>query len=206
MKKNIYIIDDHPMVINGIEKLISTLPDFEIVGSSISPIDIIDRIPSVNPDILIFDYQLPNITGIEIFNLLRASVQTLVGICYTQHSEAWIIQQLIKSKVAGVIIKSEDPQFLIEAVLSVSIGKRYYSPLVNKLVCHSLVHEINYKLTGREIEILKFVATGLSAKETANQLNLSVNTIEDYRKNLMAKLNVRNVAELVHKATKMGYV
>lgn len=206
MLQKICIVDDHPLVVSGIEKIISALIGFKIVGTSFAPLADLEKLISANPDILIFDYQLPGITGVEVFNLLQAKVHSLKGICYTQHSEAWIIQQLIKSKVDGVVIKSEDPQFLPDAVLAVSEGQCYYSPLVNKLVCHSFAHETNYKLTKREIEIMKFIAAGLSSKETAERLNLSVSTVEDYRKNLTAKMCVKNVAELVHKATKMGYV
>jgi DNA-binding NarL/FixJ family response regulator len=193
------------MVITGIEQMISGLSGFEIIGSSFLPIAELDRIASSGPEIVVFDYQLPDITGVEVFAKLKSTIPTLKGICYTQHSEAWIIQQLIKSKVDGIVLKSENPQFLLDAVVSVSKKQSYYSPLVNKLVCHSLANEFSFNLTKREIEVLRLISTGLSSKEIAERINLSVNTVEDYRKNLMAKLEVKNVAELVCKATKMGY-
>lgn len=206
MRNKVFILDDHPMVINGIEKFLSSNPAFEVIGTCFIPEDAVAQILISQPEILIFDYQLPGVTGLEIFNCLRSGLPSLKGICYTQHTEAWIIQQVIKAKVDGLVLKSEDPSMLMNSLKAVSQGEEFLSPLVAQIVCRSYIQTQSFNLTKREVEVLKFIAAGLSSKEIADRMNLSVNTIEDYRKNLMAKLIVKNTAGLIHKATKMGFI
>jgi DNA-binding NarL/FixJ family response regulator len=194
------------MVIGGIEKFIQSDPAFEIVGTGHNPEEVIGQILILQPEILIFDYQLPGVTGLEIFKSLRLSMTSLKGICYTQHSEAWIIQKLIKEKINGLVLKSEDPSILMKSVVAVSRGEEYLSPLVSQIFCSTYLQSQSFRLTKRELEVLNLIALGHSSKETADQMNLSNNTVEDYRKNLMEKLKVKNTAELVHKATKMGFI
>lgn len=194
------------MVIRGVLDLLGSNPNIVIVGSDYSSEGIVDRIIKAQADILIYDYQLQGITGAEVYSKVKSAYPAIKGICFTQHCESWIIQQLIKSKINGIVIKSESPQLLIDAIMSVSSGQQYFSPLVNKLVCQTFAQEQNHHLTKREVEVVKLIATGLSSKEIAIEVNLSVNTVEDYRKNVMAKLSVKNVAELIHKTTKMGII
>ena len=202
----VFILDDHPMVMNGIEKILSSYPTFKLIGTCITPDQAVPQVLNSQPDILIFDYQMPGITGLEIFIRLRSELPALKGICYTQHSEAWIMQQIIKAKINGLVLKSEDPSMLMSSLHAVSQGEEFYSPLVNQIVCNTFIQSQNFNLTKREIEVLRNIAIGLSSKEIAERMNLSTNTIEDYRKNLMAKLLVKNATGLVHKATKMGLI
>ena len=206
MKQKIFLVDDHPIIINGIEKIISSIPRVEVVGFSNSPIEAENQILETKPDILVFDYQLPGTTGLKIFCAARLTLASLKGICYTQHCEAWIVQNLIKAKVNGIVLKSEDPNMLNSALEAIAQGDLFYSPQIMKAVCSNYTQTQNVNLTKREIEVLSLIAAELSSKEIANRINLSINTIEDYRKNLMVKLDVKNTAGLVHKATKMGII
>ena len=206
MKQKIFLVDDHPMIINGIEKILSSIPTVEVVGFCSAPHEAANQILIAKPDILVFDYQLPGTTGLEIFCAARLARPSLKGICYTQHCEAWVIQNLIKSKVNGIVIKSEDPDMLKSALEAVAHEELFYSPQIMKAVCTTYTQTQNCNLTKREIEVLTHIAAELSSKEIAERINLSVNTIEDYRKNMMVKLDVKNTAGLIHKATKMGIV
>lgn len=206
MKQKIFLVDDHPIIINGIVKILSLIPTVDVVGFCSNPNEAADQILNAKPDILIFDYQLPGTTGLEIFCSTRLAQASLMGICYTQHSEAWIVQKLINAKVNGIVLKSEDPEMLSHALRAISQKDVFYSPLVMKAVCNTYSQNQNFNITKREIEVLQLIAEELSSKEIAYRINLSVNTIEDYRKNLMAKLDVKNTAGLVLKASKMGIV
>ena len=206
MKQTIFLLDDHPIIINGIERFLASIPSIDLVGICSNPQAAVDRIVDANPNILVFDYQLPGTTGVDIFCKARLALPSLKGICYTQHCEAWIVQNILKAKVNGIVVKSEDPVLLGCAIEEVSQGKEYYSPLIMKAVCSTYTQTQNLNLTKREVEILKLISEELSSKEIADRLCLSVNTVEDYRKNLMLKLEVKNAAGLVLKASKMGVI
>lgn len=206
MKQKIFLLDDHPIIINGIERYLSTISTIELVGVCSDPQLAVERIAEAAPNLLIFDYQLPGTTGLEIFCKVRSLLPSLKGICYTQHCEAWIVQNILKAKVNGIVLKSEDPEMLNSAILAVSQGEEYYSPLIMKAVCSTYTQTQNLHLTKREVEILKLIAEELSSKAIADRLCLSVNTVEDYRKNLLMKLEVKNMAGLVLKASKMGVI
>lgn len=206
MKQKIFLVDDHPLITNGIAKILSSSPTVEVVGFCSAPYEAANQIVEAKPDILVFDYQLPGTTGLEIFCAARLALASLKGICYTQHCEAWVIQNLIKAKVNGIVLKSEDPNMLNSALEAIAQGEQFYSPQIMKAVCSTYTQTQNVNLTKRETEVLSLIAAELSSKEIADRINLSVNTIEDYRKNLMVKLDAKNTAGLVHKATKMGIV
>jgi Response regulator containing a CheY-like receiver domain and an HTH DNA-binding domain len=206
MKQKIFLLDDHPIIINGIEKFLSSIPSIELVGICSTPQQAFHQIVEANPDILVFDYQLPGTTGLDIFNKVRLTLPSLKGICYTQHCEGWIVQNILKAKVNGIVLKSEDPEQLSSAILALSQGEDYHSPLIMKAICSTYTQTQNLNLTKRELEVIRLIAEELSSKEIADRINLSVNTVEDYRKNLMLKLGVKNTAGLMLKASKMGVV
>lgn len=204
MKQKIFLLDDHPMVINGIAEFLSTISDVEVVGICTDPQVAVKSIEEAAPDLLIFDYQLPGTTGMDLFCKVRSVFPSLKGICYTQHCEAWIVQSILKAKVNGIVLKSEDPEILASAVDAVLLGEEFFSPIIMKVVCSTYTKPRSFNLTNREVEVLRLIAEERSSKEIADCLCLSVATVEDYRKNLLMKMEVRNMAGLVLKASKMG--
>lgn len=203
----IFIVDDHLLIIEGMKKQISTLNQVELLGIASNPNDALTRIKELKPELIIFDYELPGMSGLEIFCNVKSSLNSIKGICYTMHSEPWIMQKLIKSGVDGIVLKTDMPETLNTAIHAIIDGKKYIpSDIMSSILTGNTgVFSDNY-LTDRELEVLRCIAQELSTKEIADRMSLSENTIESYRKNLLIKLNAKNMAGLVLKGIQLGVI
>ena len=207
MRLRVLMIDDHLMIIEGMKKQLSTLPFIDLAGFTSSPEKAVEMLNLKNIDILIFDYELPNISGYELLKKSREISPFTKTICYTMHSEPWVLQKLIKEGIDGIVLKTDKPEMLNHAVEAVSNGKKYIPQNVMSNIIDSNTNLFsNDQLTDREIEVLKLIAAELSTKEIADKMHLSENTIESYRKNLLIKLNAKNMAGLVLKGMQMGII
>jgi len=207
MSFKVFMVDDHLMIIEGLKKQLATIPYIELVGFSSQPKDVIEFIKSKEVDLVIFDYELPEINGLELLCEIKRLNPELKTICFTMHSEPWILQKLIKQGVDGIVLKTERPDSLNNTIEIITKGKKYIPQEVLTSIIDSSSNPLsNESLTDREIEVLKFIAAELSTKEIADKMHLSENTIESYRKNLMLKMNAKNMAGLVLKGFQLGII
>lgn len=203
----IFIVDDHLLIIEGMKKQISTLAEVELLGIASNSNEALAKIDELKPELIIFDYELPGMTGLELFCTVKNSYSNAKGICYTMHSEPWIMQKLIKSGVDGIVLKTDMPETLNIAIKTVFEGKKYIpSDIMSSILTGNTNIFSDKYLTDREVEVLKLIAQELSTKEIADRMNLSENTIESYRKNLLIKLNAKNMAGLVLKGMQLGLI
>lgn len=203
----IFIVDDHLLIIEGMKKQISTLSEVELLGIASNPNDALIKIEELRPELIIFDYELPGMSGLEIFCRAKNSLNDVKGICYTMHSEPWIMQKLIKNGVDGIVLKTDMPETLNVAIKTIIDGKKYIpSDIMSSILSGNANMYSDKYLTDREVEVLKLIAQELSTKEIADRMFLSENTIESYRKNLLIKLNAKNMAGLVLKGMQLGLI
>ena len=195
--KSILIVDDHPVVLVGLRALIlqdGVYKNVQTASSLLSARDIINREN--------IDLELSNENGLLLVKLLHHKHPKTKIIVYTMHEEIWTIRQLMDEDVDAIVLKGDDPQELLTALHKIEEGKGYYSQQFFRLINQQNVEQVN--LSNRELEVLEHIAEGHSTNTIARELNISNNTVEFHRHNLMSKLQASNVANMVKKAMQMG--
>ena len=203
MEKSILIVDDHPVVLVGLRALIlqdGVYKNVQTASSLQSARDIINR---ENIDTAIIDLELSNENGLLLVKLLHHKHPKTKIIVYTMHEEIWTIRQLMDEDVDAIVLKGDDPQELLTALHKIEEGKGYYGQQFFRLINQQNVRE-QVNLSNRELEVLEHIAEGHSTNTIARKLNISNNTVEFHRHNLMSKLQASNVANMVKKAMQMG--
>ncbi len=204
MSQKVYIIDDHPLTVEGLKKVIESVDGVELAGYAYKSAEALPQIERMQPDVIIFDYELPGMSGIELFEILKNRYPKIKSICFTMHSEPWLLIKLKALAVNGFVSKSENPESISIALKSVLNGRNYFPD--ETLTGIIRTNRDAHYLTLKEISVLKHIVEGLTTKDIASKLNLSENTIESYRKKLLAKLKVKNTASLTAKAIMLGLV
>lgn len=199
--KNILIVDDHPIVLEGIASLLRRLTDERNIMKAQTGNDALKLANSVCIDVVVVDFYLPDIDCITIVNRLKEiSPQTRIVI-FTEHDELWVIKEISQINPDAVVLKSDDMHELIIAVESVGIGLTYRSTNYR-----TIVNEKENSFTTREMEILQYVSSGQQSREVARRLCVSENTVEYHRKKLMRRLGATNNAHLISIAISKGII
>jgi len=202
---SIFIVDDHPLVIDGIKTMLKNVEYVQIVGEAKTAneaVRVLNDPQSAPVDIVFVDINLPDIDGLRLCELLRQTNKLIKIIGLTYINEAGIITQLIKRGGNGYLLKTMEREELIEAIDQVLDGNVYLSRQANEKILQQLqAYDISGQnvptLTRREKEILKLLSEGLTSNEIANQLYLSSYTIDTHRKNMLQKFNVHNTQALL---------
>ena len=187
--KSILIVDDHPVVLVGLRALILQDGVYKNVQTASSLLSARDFINRENIDTAIIDLELSDENGLQLVKQLHHKHPKTKIIVYTMHEEIWTIRQLMDEDVDAIVLKIEE-------------GKGYYSQQFFRLINQQNVEQVN--LSNRELEVLEHIAGGHSTNIIARELNISNNTVEFHRHNLMSKLQASNVANMVKKAMQMG--
>ncbi|MEN8225491.1 MAG: response regulator transcription factor [Bacteroidota bacterium] len=205
MKKiRILIVEDHEVVIKGIKTLLEPYDDLEIVGYALNSEEAMKKVDDLRPDIIIMDINLPEVSGIQITEMISEQFPLSKVIYYTSHVDEELITQGFEAGAFGYVPKNFKPQELIEAIHMVNDGQKFMKGIVSeKFIASYLKSEKDKKLkqdiplSEREMEVLKHMSLGLSNKQIADKLFISIRTVETHKHNLMKKLNIYSTAELV---------
>lgn len=202
MKKNILIVDDHPIVSTGLQALIEHTGEYGkiYVTNNIASSRLLLRQKDI--DIAIIDLELQDANGMELFKYIHQTHINTKILVYTMHEELWTIRQLMKEDADAIVMKGDNPQEVLIALRKIEQGKGYFSQQFMRLINSQDTSEIT--LSNREAEVLEHISNGLSTNDIAQQLNISNNTVEFHRHNLMKKLSANNMAQLVKKAIQLG--
>src|SRR5690606_36903964 len=207
----ILLADDHEMVRDGLRLLIQSRSDLEVVAEASDGREAVELARSHRPDVAVLDLWMPYLSGVEATRQIVRAGPTRV-LVLTMH-ESWThVREALLAGALGYVVKRAAAAQLLEAVDAVRAGRAFMSPAIS----HHMVEAVRggeagreaplAMLTEREREVLQLVAEGLSSKEIAAQLGLSVKTAETHRANLMGKLNVRKTSGLVRFAIREGLV
>lgn len=191
---NVFITEDHPIVVDGIVSLINATNDIRVIGTALTANDCLGNIGKLSPNILLLDINLPDKSGIDLCRELHELYPFIRIIALTGFKEYYYMQQMIANGASGYLLKNAMPEEIIEAIRSVYGGKTYFCDEVQEKIPASHEHLF---LTPREQELLRLVVEGYTNKEIAAKLFLGVETINSYRKNLLLKLGVKNTAAMV---------
>jgi len=207
-KIKILIVDDHNFIVEGIVAMLKNNKDIEVIGTANSGKEAILKFESLNPDIIIMDISMPDISGIEATKIIINKQPLAKIIALTQHEDSEYISQFFKAGGVGYLLKTAKKNEFLEAIDKVNNGIKYISNSASTIIVESLISptkdentkEIKIPLTSRELEIIKLIATDLNNIEIADKLNISIRTVETHRRNIMQKLNVKSVVALIRYA------
>lgn len=205
MATRIYIVDDHPLVRQGLSQVINSEVDMETCGEAEDASEAMKGVGPANPDVIIVDISLRGNNGLELIKNLKAIHENIPILVFSMHDESIYAQRALRAGAKAYVMKKESPTKVVEAIRRIIKGEIYVSPSVADQLLHQIVNGPNNatfsspidRLTDRELEVVQLIGRGLSSREIAESLNLSVKTIESHRAHVKEKLNLRNATELV---------
>lgn len=207
----VVLADDHIVVRNGIKMLLENESEIKVIGEASNGIQALEMVREVEPDVLIIDIRMPVMNGLEATKKLSEYSQKTKALILSMHNDEAYILQAVESGASGYLLKDTNKEEFLKAIRTVFQGGKYFSGDISNVIVNSYLHgkkpetpegqalEATYDLTKREKEILKLIYQGTGNKEIAEQLNKSIRTIETHRFNIMKKLKVGNVVELLKK-------
>jgi DNA-binding NarL/FixJ family response regulator len=205
----VLVADDHKMFVDGIESILRNEEDIQVVGKCFDGTTVFAEIEDKDPDVLLLDISLPEMSGIDVCKRLTATHPKIRVLAVSMHNDASFISEILKNGAMGYILKNTGKAELVTAIKNVYEGKSYFSKEVAETIMQGLVQDGDTKkkssdpqfmLSEREKEILALIAEEFTTQEIAQKLHLSFKTVEGHRRNLFSKLNVRNAAGLVRVA------
>ncbi|MDW3194558.1 MAG: response regulator transcription factor [Cytophagales bacterium] len=212
MTKKIFIVDDHQIMIDGLEKIINEIDDVEIVGIACNGKEAVDKVPIIRPDLVLMDLDMPILNGLEASRILLKEVSHLKIVILTMHGERSIVERMMKLGIYGYLIKNADKEELKLGIARVLKGKKYFQTEAIEGFVRSTESKATLEmgqlsvLSDREVEILSLIAKGKTSTEISEELHISSRTVETHRKNIHQKLDIRNIAGLVRFAIQVGLV
>jgi RNA polymerase sigma factor (sigma-70 family) len=213
-KLRILLADDHKLLRSGLRLLLERQPDMSVVAEADDGREAVRNAATSKPDVVVLDIGMPNLNGIEACVQITLENSATAVVMLSMHSDESYVLRALKAGARAYLLKDSAESDLVRAIHAVAEGKSYFSPAVSKVLLEDYVRKLQRAgvedsfelLTSREREILQLVAEGKSNKEVAHLLNLSVYTVETHRSNLMQKLNLRGVPELILYAVRKGII
>lgn len=210
----IVLADDHTILRHGLRVLLERQPDFLVVGEASNGREAIEVAQQQSPDVVLMDVAMPIMNGIEAAARISGALPKVAVVILSMHADESYILRALKSGARGYLLKDSAESDLIQAVRAVAAGKAFFSPAVSKVLAEDYIRQVQQRgvedpydlLTARERELLQLIAEGKSAKEIAALLNLSAYTVDTHRGNLMQKLNVHSIPELILYAVRKGII
>ena len=206
----ILITDDHAVVREGLQKLISTEPGMEVVGEAADGIEAVQMTCELNPDVILMDMVMPRMGGLEAIRKIKEECPDSRVLVLTSFSDDETVFPAIKAGALGYLLKNTSPDLLLSAIRDVHQGNSSISPdIANKLMSElqrkSDLPLTKEPLTEREMDVLKLVAQGLTNQEIADQLVISEGTVRTHVSNILSKLHLANRTQAALYALREGY-
>jgi two-component system, NarL family, response regulator NreC len=208
------LADDHVVLRSGLRALLEHNADFQVAGEAGDGRELLKLVEELEPDVVVTDIGMPSLNGTDATAQITARHPGVRVIMLSMHSDEAYVLRALKAGARGYLLKESAEADLIAAIRAVHAGKAFFSPAISALLVEDYVRQLrdmdvedSYDLLSpREREILQLVAEGKSNKEVANLLNLSVYTVETHRGNILQKLNLHSVPELILYAVRKGVI
>ena len=208
MSLRILVVDDHAVVRRGIRSLLESHEDWEVCGEATTGRDAVEQSRQLRPDVVVMDLSLPELNGLDATRQILNDGPGIEVLVLTMHHSEELARDVLRAGARGYIMKSDADENLITAVDTLRQHKPFLTSAVTEFVLDDFVRRRNggqadpspIDVTSREREIIQLVAEGRSNKEAAATLGISVKTIEAHRANIMRKLQLRSVSDLVRYA------
>ncbi|MNU14865.1 Transcriptional regulatory protein LiaR [compost metagenome] len=211
MKISVGIIDDHPVVRDGLAAFLEQEADIAVTGSYANANQLLAAFKQQQPEVLLLDLQMQDISGFDLLPVITDKYPAVKTIILTSMDSALVIRNLLQAGAKGYLLKTTNQDRIAAAIRAVMQGELYLSDEVKSLLTNSLLlHKTNLgfhkDLSERELQILQLIYDEHTSQEIADKIHLSVRTVENYRLGLLQKLDVKNMAGLIKKAILMGLV
>jgi len=203
----VVLADDHAMFREGIRRIMERIEGVVVSGEVDDGIQLLTHLKNSQPDLVILDISMPNLRGLEAIREIKKLYPRVKIVVLTMHRKKEFIRQALVDGADGFLLKEDPGGQLIRAVEAVRNGEKFLSPLLSgDLISLALAEEQTEQLTIREREVLKLLAEGKKNQEIADILFISPNTVRRHRYNIMEKLNLKGLAELVKYAIDQNYL
>ena len=210
----ILLADDHTILRTGLRLLLEREPGFAVVSEASNGREAVEAVSRDRPDVVIMDIAMPLLNGIEATKRISAEQPKTAVIILSVHSDEAYILRALKAGARGYLLKDSAEHDLIQAVRVVAAGKAYFSPAVSRILADDYVRQVRQQgvedpydlLTARERELLQLIAELKPTKEIAGLLGLSPHTVDTHRGNLMQKLNIHSIPEVILYAVRKGII
>ena len=209
---HIILADDHSLLRQGIRSIIETTPDIKVLGESGDGLELLSLLKKSKPDMVILDISMPKLRGTEAIQEIKVLHPEVKILILSMHKEKEYIYHAFSAGANGYLLKEDTDTELFNAIKTVRDGEFYLSPLLLKELAGDFIEILSSggkfpeeSLTTREREVLKLLSEGKSSKEIAGFLFISTRTVEHHRANIMKKLNLKNITDLVKYAIQKGY-
>jgi DNA-binding NarL/FixJ family response regulator len=207
----ILIADDHDLMRRGVRSLLQSHPGWEICGEAHTGREAVSKAEELKPDVVILDISMPDLNGVEAARRIRTATPNSEILILSVHYSDQLIRDILEAGVRGYLIKSDSDRDLITAVETLANHKPFFTPRATEVILGNfsaggtraeIPGTLRERLTSREREIVQLLAEGKSSKEVASSLCISVKTAETHRANIMRKLQLHTVTELVRYAVR----
>jgi two-component system, NarL family, nitrate/nitrite response regulator NarL len=204
------VVDDHVLFRRGLIGLLADMNDFKVVGEAGSGEDALRVIPKTNPDIVLLDVNMPGLSGVETLRAMREAGQKMSALMLTVSQDENDLVGAIMAGASGYLLKNAEPEMLRRTLLDVAEGKSVLSPEITvqvlKLMRRSQSSRSHDLVSGRELDVLRCLARGLTTTQIAAELYISENTVKTHIRHVLEKMEVNNRAEAVAKALQAGLI
>src|SRR2546425_663135 len=204
----ILVADDHDVVRRGLRTLLQTRPGWEVCGEAATGREAVEKTEKLKPDIVILDVAMPELNGLEAARLIRRARPEVQILVLTIYESEDLVRELLQVGVRGYIMKADAGRDLIAAMEALVQGKSFFTSRVTQMVLEGYLAPATHaepetprsRLSGREREVLQLLAEGKTNKEIAVRLGISTKTVERHRANIMGKLGLHSISELIRYA------
>ena len=205
----ILVADDHPVVRRGVKALLETHANWQVCGEASTGREAVEQVKRLDPDIVVLDLSMPELNGLDATRRIMQDAPRTQVLVLTMHHSEELAHQVLRAGARGYVLKSDADRELIAAVDSLQRHRSFRTPTLGgppQGEPGTVTAGVDADLTPREREIVQLVAEGRSSKEVAAMLQISIKTVESHRTNVMRKLRIRSVSQLVRYAVRNGIV
>lgn len=206
----VFIADDHAIVREGLKQILAEQADIVVAGEAETGLDAVKLFRKSRCNVVLLDISLPDRNGIEVLKQIKSDKPELAVLMLSMHREDQYAIRSLKAGAAGYLTKQSAPRELVDAIRQVASGQRYVSAALAQALASQIGadHETpaHETLSDREYQTLTLIASGKSVGDIAKELSLSVKTVSEYRSRLLAKMQLKNSAELTHYAIRNGLI
>lgn len=209
---SVLLADDHTILREGLRSLLAAAPDINVVGEAQTGREAVQLTRRLKPAVVVMDIAMPLLNGLEATRQIRTSDPSTKVLVLSMHSDSEYVEKVLEAGAAGYLVKQTGASDLLTAIREIQRGNVFLSPSISRLLvdqyrsARRTDREDGHKLTPREIEVLQLVAEGMTNKQIASELSISIKTVEKHRQQVMDKLDIHEVAGLTRYAMTAGII